>query len=820
MAQEIDDELRFHLEMRRLDNEAEGMEPEEAGQKAMTKFGDVSLIHAECMAIKEEDWLRVALIKAKSAVGLVFAFCVVGIVCLVANAVFVRMPLTYQDGGAWVAMWWRYDDGDVDGNSSAQNFKTFQANQTQFSDLTAVRYVDMYVGAKDGPPRSITAKVVTPNYFEAHGVSMHLGRSFEGFSEERLNTSPAILSHAFWKERFGSNPHVIGKSIQVDGIEREIIGVASASFRMYYQTELFLPLVWGDLHSYTAPTVLVSGRLIAGASVEDVQQQLQLHTSYESKRDIWLRPVKEVYISFVKRKVFAYVIFAGLMLVLVCVHLSRSYASELMRFVRVESSLPSLAAVLRARLPLLLVAGASAVLAAHVLIRSLLPHLLSDFSHLYDVKVDAVLVAFNVLLIVSVSFLLCVIPWLIVRRAQSYQRRPTNEKQKHKLVFPAMRISTALEVALAFLLFVGGSMLAREVWLELKKAHGYNAENVLVVSMTTPHSLFSSLVEQKRFMLHVFQEIDQIPGVQSASLTSTLPGAESIVLNRFTKSAEEGSRQFAARSNFVGLDFLQTLEIPVLQGRYFQQEDMASSADVALVNKTFADLYWEGDSPVGQTIYVGRGAVPVQVIGVVNDVLAPEGKDKANPTMYHLYWQTYFEDVQLLVKADHTVENLPVAVRKAIRAVEEDIPVQHTNWLAALNSQRVSRLYKLFGLYGLLGLLGLYVAVSSVVNNVQRCLRFCAREVSLLREAGYSSMRIRLLIIWKTCLVVLPGVLLGAAGVVVLFEPFWDLFAVRPLDSALLVGISLLLIFILITQAFTSSRSSQDIDQQLALRYG
>ncbi len=483
-------------------------------------------------------------------------------------------------------------------------------------------------------------------------------------------------------------------------------------------------------------------------------------------------------------------------------------------------------------LPSLLVACLLAFVAAWLLVGRAVPHLLGDFSHLFAVKIDLNVLIFSVVLVLGIGLVLSVVPWMLTRiraRVEKYSSQgPGTEAQppgRRRIggynaytLFPSA--STVCEVALAFIMFVVGGLLAREIWIRHQIEPGYASETVLSMSVAMPRNLFHSNKEQKAFMLQVFQQVDELSGIERASLSTSLPADPLTQSVYFSKEGVVYSPRERIKSNFVGIDYLQMINVPLLAGRYFLMEDLQSSVLPVVINKTMAGMYWQDQDPVGETIYIGSSQRMAEIVGVVANLNPVEGGDLETPALYLLYWQVSCDDINLLIKTSNAPHDIAASVKDAIWSIDSEVPVEEEVWLSTVQWQHLKNQRGLLIGYAMLSLLGLLVARSSVVSSVQQFIEWRLLEIGLLKKRGYSAIKIQLRVLKALFFSIAPGIILDMAGSFFVIRLIFVHLDILETGLGVFAGVSSFLIIILLTSAIVSSREAGKINANHALRYG
>ena len=806
---DIEDELRFHLEMRKRDNERAGMPPDSATVDAEERFGDVDAIRSECLFIKEQNLGRDITRWLQTAAGLTVSLTALCLIFLILNGVLVRLPLTYHTGQDWVAMWWEYGDEQLDSDSSVKDYEAFLKQQGVFDTITAAVYRTHYLGSSPGPPRKVRGKHVTPAYFEVHGASLVHGRDFTVADQVHQTRNVVILSHALWQERFGGDADIIGRSMHIDETDAVIIGVAPASFQMYYPTDFFVPLRFSQLHNPERPQLLVSGLLADGTSRGEAQSALNELVPYAPHRSLVLRDVKDVYADNIKRPIVSYLTLAVLIVLLLGIHHARKQLYQPYEQKRAHTWHD-----MRQRWPhaWIWIATAAACLGiscALWLVQWVEPYLLKDFDHLFSIEADANVWMFYTGVLFVVLFLFGMAP-----------RLATPHRLRRSYAF----LSTT-EIALAFMIFPVACLLARDILVDQYRGPGYTPDNVLSLDVSLPPHLFASPDERRDLMVEVFDSVEALPGVTLASLSSTLPETYSpFVMSFYQTSTIKSDAAIAprqtVRSKLVGIDYLQMLDIPLKGGRYFSLDDFGTDEQPVIINEEMARTFWPHCDPIGHTMYLGTHRMAARIVGVVANVATIDAPEMTPPTLYQLYWVSGASNFHLLLKTDRSPSATVAAVQETIWSIHPEVPVQQASWLPAVRNERTSSQLFLFAMYALLAVGTLLIMINATISGINQHIEWQLHSIGASLQSEQSNLRTQLSVCRNVIVMLLPGIVVGIAGSLLLMHGHESLHLYnKPMDVPGYVLVAFLMTAILVGSAYCASRKVRTIDPELALRY-
>ena len=675
---------------------------------------------------------------------------------------------------------------------------------------------------------------MTPNYFATVGVKPALGRVF--LPEEGGLAKPAapvvILSGKMWQQQFGADPQIVGKSIVLDRTAYSVIGVMPQGFRIIApEPDLWTPLMV-DTTERNYRYLYVFGRLQHGKSVGDASAELsvlarQLEKTFPKSNKGWtVRP--EVLSDWlvqgsVRRTLWTLLVAIGFVLLMACMNianllLSRSLARSreiAMRVALGASSARLARQLLTEALIYSLTGGAAGLLLARWLIKigpALIPPSLLPSSTKIELNLPVML--FTLLAAITTGLLFGLAP-LLARSAIDLQSSLKETSRGATAGLGGSRFRAVLliaEVALAFVVLVGTSLMAQTVVRLQTTDYGFDPRHLLTVWMPLPKAKYTNSAKLLDFFHSVRERVSSLPGVTAADFTSNVPLQPYIM--RISIDHEEApladpNDRPTINYQMIGPGYLPALGIPLLHGRNFNPTDTPDSPRVALINDAFAQAYFAGSNPLGKRVVLSPpvlgqdtfGAKTViEIVGVVGDTYAANllsgahysfAPRKPVPELYVPSTQNQWSGmVVLVIRTAGDPAALAPAVRTAISAIDKDqnlaliSSMEQMLYLRATTPRFRARLMAIFsGLAILLAGVGVYSLTSFSV--AQR-----SREFGIRMALGARSVAIVRTSLQSILLLVIAGIATGLAGALAtsrLLSSF--LYGVSPTDP-LTVGMA------------------------------
>ena len=793
---EVRDEIRFYLEERAREFVDEGMEPGEAWKAALYAFGDVGKIESEVRSwaktreSKRRGWemlsslmqdlryiVRTLLAKPGfTVVALMSLALAIGantaIFSLVHATLFRAPPVHEPDQLA--AVFTTSRRGFPRASSSYPDYLDYRDRSTHFVDIAALSYLPASLGDDSGRAVFVTLQAVTGNYFELLGVTPASGRVLQPQDDVlRAGAPVAVLRYEYWEDQFLSDPAVVGKTIRLNGVAFEVVGVARPGFkgmRLDAEPEIWIPLQTGallDVGSISRQETIwetrgsrwldmLIARLNPGSTVEQARAELLAVSDQLAEEDPDARGPRSVTVdalpgyllpngSETQMRGFVWLLMGvtGFTLLLACANLANlllARASARKREIGVRLAIGAgrgrLVRQLLTESTVLALVGAG----AGVFLADLLLKLMGNFQLPGSVTIASLGIGLDgrLRLFALAISLVTTLPFGLVPAIQA-----TRPELVHALKGDSVRDGTsgsdrlrkgliALQVATCCVLLVGSGLFLRTLRQGLDVNLGVDTEGVALARF----SLGLLQYEPNDAMVFAEQLLDRarrLPGVDAASVSTRVPLQNGGAMRFF---AEVDDYEIAEDEElrvdvvFVSTGYFESLRMPLISGRAFDRSDDESSVEVVVVNQAMADRYWPDGDAVGGVISLGRDN-RAQVIGVAGDATWNGLADDATNYVYAPLAQSPDRATRnFLTLAVHTMSNaddLLPPMRAEIQGLEPELPIQTLATMEGflnrvLMPQRMgAALLSGFGLLALLlAAVGIAGVVAFSVNQKQR----------------------------------------------------------------------------------------------------
>ncbi len=858
LERELDDEVRFHLEMQIEDNLKAGMSPAEARYAALRSLGGIEPMkerYRERMVFALVETtaqdVRYAVRTLRKSPG--FATTCITTLALaigantamfsVLHAVLLR-PLPYK-APEQLAMLWSEDPSQNlrEGRPAYWNVEQWRSQSESFADMAFFDGVSATLTTADRAEK-ISVLRTSPNLFPLLGVQPLHGRIFTAEEAEQRQRL-ALISYRFWQTHFGGSFDAIGASIHLDGAPSRIIGILPADFRSGDD-------VWEPYTMYPDWEALrrargrgfwnVIGRLRPNVTLEQAQAEMsaiasrldeQLRSS-QRNRGISVVPLSLQVIG-PKPRLALWMLSGAVFLVLLIAAtnvasllLARSASRE--REIAIRAALGASRArivrqLLAESLTLAVIAGLLGLLVAEAGIRFTLAVKPGNLARLNDVSLDPYALGCALALCLLTGILGGLTPAITMARRDL---RPSGQEGGRGIsggigTLRTRRALVVTEFALAIILLVGAGLLVRSLWSVQNVDLGFRPERALSVSLAPPAS--AEPAQRTGFYNRVLEQVASLPGVESAGITSELfigGGGDRVVTTE--GDMRPVSERLRFRSDELSEGLFKAIGTPLLKGRFLSGADGPDSPPVAIINEAMARQLWPGRDPVGRRFKLGpeqTASAWFTVVGVVGDMRRQGLEKEPIPQMFEPLAQNPPRRAILLVRTsmDDPLK-MAGAVRAAVRRVEKYAPVYGVttleNQLGAFLTERRFQTSLLIGF----SVVALLMAAIGIYGLMQYSIATRTHEIGIRMAVGAQAGEIFRMILSEGLKLSLAGLVLGLLGALWLGRAGRSLlFGVTATDPLTFITVSLLLIAVAIAACYFPARRAMKVEPIVALRH-
>ena len=769
----------------------------------------------------------------------------------VVNAVVLR-PLPYAESEQLMVIWGNlHKTGLEEIEISALELKDFQQQCRAFDQIAAYSIAGFNLTGVDQPERLRGAEI-SANLFSTLRVQPQLGRNFLPDEDQPGYDTRVILGHSLWQRRFGGDPNVINRTIQLDGRTLTVVGVMPADFHFPDKdSEAWIPLAFTpDLlqeDNRGSHYLNVIARLKYGITPARAQADLdtvtarlsQEHAStYRSGFSASIRSLHEEIVGNLRRALLVLLGAVGLVLLIACAnvaHLRLASATSRYREFAIRAALGANRArvvrqFLTESLLLSFLGGAVGLVLAVWVVRALVVLMPKDTPRLEEIKLDyrVVLVTLGTSLLTGIVFGL----------APSFQAARTNLNDVLKEAGRGgdgsrrLRLRNLLvvsEFALSLVLLISAGLMVKSLLRLQEVKPGFDSANLLTMRIALPSTKYDTFNKSHTFFQQLFDQLEARPEVESVGAINLLPfggGGGDRSFSIEDQPTPKGQSRPDEQVRFVTPGYFRAMAIPLLSGRDFTRRDLPDTPPVAIVNSAFARKFWPDGNALGKRIsFQNNNPKWYEIVGVAGNVKHRGLDIQDHPELYIPAFQPLFADgnVPALYLAVRTVSDpLPLApvMRSEVAALDRDQPIYSLMTMDQRVSDSIApRRFNMF-ILGLFAALALILAAIGIYGIMAFSVVQRTHEIGVRIALGASTHDVLKLVLrngFKLALIgIVVGLLAAFAATRVLSSLLYEVSARDPLifviDAVLLALAALLACYI-------PARRATKVDPLVALRY-
>ena len=709
-----------------------------------------------------------------------------------------------------------------------------------------------------GEAMHLTGSVVSANIFTLLGVGAKLGRTFQPGEDHAGQDSLVILSHALWRNKFESDPNVIGRVVKINGLDRRVIGVMPPDFKFLNpDDQLWVPLhidtgnpdeIWG--HGFKP----VVGRLRPQATLAQARGEIRTMIPeiirtfpYPMARswnaDATVLPLHQDLVGNVRAKLLVLMGAVGVVLMVACVNVASlllSLAASRRKEIALRTALGAareriVRQLLTESLVLALAGGALGLALAFGALSALGAFLPGDIPGRAEIVMNWHVLIFVAALALLTSVAFGLAPALRASKSGLAESVRAGGQRTNDAAGISLRSFLIVgEVALAVVLVVGAGLLLRTLWRLMQVNPGFRGDHVLSVRVTPDQSSCQQRAACVALYDEVLRRARELPGVSEVAAANTVPlsGEAPYVVAEMEEHPLREGESLAPLLWAGGItpDYFHVMGIPLLQGRAFRDSDAEKSSGVMIVSAATARKYWPGENPVGKHIRLVWDKDWRTVVGVAGDVrqfnLADRPLDWIDGAIYMPYSQSVDANqklpsaMYLIARTAKEAGYFGHDVHALISSVNPNVPVGEVRALEAIVLDSASQSRSMMWLFLVFAATALALAAIGTYGVVSYATSRRTFEIGIRVALGASRSSIFGMVIRQSLELVIAGLGLGAGAALLLSRLLSDfLYGVSAQDPLTFLAVAGLLVCMALAAGYLPARRATKVDPIVALRY-
>jgi predicted permease len=868
VGQELDEELNDFLEMAVEEKMKRGIRRKDALRAVRLERGSLEVTKEVVRSANWESQVEACWQDLRFAVRVLrknSGFAAVAILTLAlgigANtAIFsvvqgvLLAPLPYREPDRLVTVWLNNFRLKSPTDLSYRDFIDWEHDAPPFEKMSAYAWRSFDLSSP-GNPEHLEGREISATFLSTLGVELALGREFSAEEDRNGGAPVSIISNGLWRDRFGGSTTALGKSIVLDGVETTVVGVLQPGFRFGTDyADIYIPIGQRklvDANDRTVHDVACIARLKRGVSLSQADAQMnaiqenidRLNPDTEQGLGAKILPAKELLVGDARSTLLLLLGAVGVVLLIACANVASLLLARSAGRAR-EFSIRAALGAGRGRIVRQLVTesvllsvlgGVLGLAAAKWGLNAVLATLAADLPRSDNIHVNASVLFFALGVSIAVGFLFGLAP---AHRSSRVDLQPSLQEGGRGSTGGHHRMQSGLvivQIALTLVLLAGAGLLFRTIQHMWKADLGFESRHVLTFQVGLSPSATKTGAGVRAAYQQLLDRIRQIPGVQGAGIATEVPMTHQINSIPFwVDSHRPASVAEAPRTlGFItDPEFLQTMRIPLIRGRFISQQDTINSSLVAVIDSELARTYFPGKDPIGRTITFPQVG-DYRIVGVVGHVQhwqvgfsSPFMQNQSYVSIYQVQdrWMTTIDTwTWVVVRTPLDVSIMLPEIREAVYRAASDQTVYHAQTMAEIVSESMSPQRFPLILLGSFASLALLLASIGIYGVISYSVTQRAHEIGIRMALGAEKRDVFRMVVVQGLSLAFAGLVIGVTAALVLTRLLLSfshlLYGVGASDPATLASVSAVLIGVAILACYLPARRAMRVDPMVALRY-
>jgi putative ABC transport system permease protein len=694
-----------------------------------------------------------------------------------------------------------------------------------------------------GDPERVQTIAVSGDYFKTLAVKPMLGRTLTPQDDQPGSEREAVLGYGIWKDRFGGDSAIVGKTLALDGMNYTIVGVMPLGFEYPSEAQLWVPLALSPKDwTSSAEYLEVIGRLRDGISTQQAVAEFQKITAEVHRKvpdlpatfSISTEPLQETEVGDLKRPLWVLLGAVGLGLLIACVNIANlllARATVRQKELSIRAAMgASRGRIMRQLMTesvlIAIIGGALGLVLGYWGTDALLAMVPIKMPSFVKIAVDTRVLFFTFGISIFSGLLFGIIPALQVAGSGLNESLKEGGRTGAPGRHTSRRVLVVSEIALAMVLLIGAGLMIKSFVRILQSDPGFSTQHTLTANVMLPEAKYKEKEKKTAFYREFAQRLNTIPGVEAAGLSSAMPMSGGWTNSFFIRGRTDLDPTPHAWAGVATDGFAKAMQIPVHRGRFVAESDTSDSLPVAVIDENAVHMYWRDQDPIGQQIALtseGTREKPVwrTIVGIVGTVKHRSAlTNETKGQIYIPYQQLPLPYMRLAVRTSGDPTVVTGAIRNELRQIDREQPIFEVRTLASLYDDFVAQprfnmiLLGVFaGLALLLAAVGIYAVMSYSVTQL-------THEIGLRMALGASQSNVLGMVLKQAARMAVIGLGVGIIGALLATRVLQSLlFGVRADDIGTFVSIGVLLSAVALLASFMPARRATRVDPMVALRY-